>query len=267
MEEHAQALEEAWTGPRQAFVPAPDTRIVEEPGLTYVLTPSVVASSFNEVWRVELSDEDADAAIDRVIAAYRARGRASKWIVTDESRPRDLVARLEARGLVAWGARAMACEPSLAITTPPDVAVEPVDVANEAEYCETLLAGFGQPDDATFAAVVARTRACIAPRHRLYLARIDGAPVGAASWAALPRSAYLGGAAVAPAFRGRGVYRALVAARLADARAHGYGLATTQAREATSAPILARLGVRTLARFVVVGPPSTAPPRAAPPTA
>ena len=56
------------------------------------------------------------------------------------------------------------------------------------------------------------------------------------------RSAYLVGGVVLPAFRGRGVYRALIAARLRHARAAGVAVVTTQARAATSAPILARLG-------------------------
>ena len=49
-----------------------------------------------------------------------------------------------------------------------------------------------------------------------------------------------------PAMRGRGVYRALIAARLRQALAAGIAVATTQARAGTSAPILARLGFVTL---------------------
>jgi GNAT superfamily N-acetyltransferase len=48
---------------------------------------------------------------------------------------------------------------------------------------------------------------------------------------------------VVPAFRGRGIYRALVRARLAHAAAEGATLALVHA-EPTSSPILQRLGFR-----------------------
>jgi hypothetical protein len=53
---------------------------------------------------------------------------------------------------------------------------------------------------------------------------------------------------VLPAARGRGAYRALVAARLAFLRARHVEYAVTQAREATSAPMLEHLGFETLFR-------------------
>jgi GNAT superfamily N-acetyltransferase len=56
---------------------------------------------------------------------------------------------------------------------------------------------------------------------------------------------------VLPRFRGRGLYRALVGARLADARARGIALATAHAREETSAPLLEKMGFETVCRFPV----------------
>jgi GNAT superfamily N-acetyltransferase len=49
-------------------------------------------------------------------------------------------------------------------------------------------------------------------------------------------------AAVLEPYRGRGVYRALVAARLTYAAGHGATMALTQGRPSTSSPILQRLG-------------------------
>jgi hypothetical protein len=59
---------------------------------------------------------------------------------------------------------------------------------------------------------------------------------------------YLVGAQVVEAARGRGLYKALTAERLAFLRARGIGYAVTHAREATSAPRLERLGFETLFR-------------------
>lgn len=60
--------------------------------------------------------------------------------------------------------------------------------------------------------------------------------------------AYLLGTQVFEAARGRGAYRALVAARLAFLRERGIDVAVTHAREATSAPMLEHLGFETLFR-------------------
>jgi N-acetylglutamate synthase-like GNAT family acetyltransferase len=50
------------------------------------------------------------------------------------------------------------------------------------------------------------------------------------------------GAATLTAYRGQGVYTALMAQRLADARAMGMEAAILQADRTTSAPICANLG-------------------------
>jgi len=54
----------------------------------------------------------------------------------------------------------------------------------------------------------------------------------------------LGGAATLEEFRGQGTYTALVARRLADARADGRTAAVIQGDRRTSAPICAKLGFR-----------------------
>ncbi len=87
------------------------------------------------------------------------------------------------------------------------------------------------------------------PKQVRFLAWADGVAAGAAALGDLGDHAYLTGAAVIDAHRGRGLYRALVAARLAHCRARDIPLAVTQAREGTSAPILERLGFETVYRF------------------
>jgi GNAT superfamily N-acetyltransferase len=64
-----------------------------------------------------------------------------------------------------------------------------------------------------------------------------------------PGRAFAGlyGGGVAPAFRGKGIYRALVAVRAQEARRRGYRYLMVDAA-AASAPILARLGFEALAR-------------------
>jgi GNAT superfamily N-acetyltransferase len=82
---------------------------------------------------------------------------------------------------------------------------------------------------------------------------VDGEPAGAGSLSLFPPDgATLNGGAVRPRFRGRGVYRALVAARLRMARDAGAaGLVVWGG--SMSAPILARMGFQTVSwrRFYV----------------
>ncbi|HVY44897.1 MAG TPA: GNAT family N-acetyltransferase, partial [Minicystis sp.] len=79
-----------------------------------------------------------------------------------------------------------------------------------------------------------------------FLARAGGAGAGTAALVLHDDFGYLLGAHVVPAFRRRGAYTALVAARLAFLARRGIGLAVTQARVETSAPILERLGFATV---------------------
>jgi GNAT superfamily N-acetyltransferase len=83
-------------------------------------------------------------------------------------------------------------------------------------------------------------------RQHMFIAYCDGVAAGAASYVPFARSAFLMSGVVLERFRGRGLYRALVHARLAHARARGLSLATTHAREDTSAPILEQLGFETV---------------------
>ena len=83
-------------------------------------------------------------------------------------------------------------------------------------------------------------------RQHLFIAYCDGVAAAAASYVPFARSAFLMGGVVLEKFRGRGLYRALVHARLAHARVRGISLATTHARESTSAPILEKLGFETV---------------------
>lgn len=247
-------IEEAANAPYRAFVPAPDTELVETPELRYVLTPSAQEGSSNEV-RFAALDADVDAVIDRVLATYAAHGCSLRWVISPGSRPADLGERLRARGLESWWARAMSCETAMPIEVPGDVEVELVeDERALAVFVRTMLEAWQLGSEGSLRAHVARARA--QRRHHMFVVRVAGELAGAAQWSDLGTSAYLGGAAVLSAFRGRGAYRALVAARLAHALGVGRTLATTQARERTSAPILDRLGFETLYRFEMLATPA-----------
>ncbi|MFN0246185.1 MAG: GNAT family N-acetyltransferase [Kofleriaceae bacterium] len=231
-------------------LPWPDTRVIQREGWYQVITPSTRSAIANEVCTSRLTDSDADAVIDRTCAEYAAAGVPFKWFVGPDTTPSDMGRRLEARGFRGVAVRGMAIEPSTwRATVPDDVTVEEVTVETLDEYNACFAAGWSVPmpeaQTATLAAAIA------SGRFRMYVARIDGAAVGTCGLVVKPRSIYLVGGNVLPAYRRRGVYRAMLATRLASATSAGVGLAVTQAREESSAPILEALGFESVCSAVI----------------
>lgn len=251
MDDHA-LLQEVLVASRRAFVPMPDTRVVERPGWMQIVTPSLPQGGLNEVCLAVLSPAEADAVIDATIASYRDLGVRFRWTIGPDSAPDDLAARLQARGLtpeIVWGV-ARPIE-GLPLSAPAGVSIEPVDEGNIHAFTEVMARGW-EMDPAPLLAFHRRILAVDSKRVPMQLARLDGEPAGAAAVALLPRSAYLMGAVVLPEHRGRGLYRALVGSRLHEAARNGCTLATTQARADTSHPILRRLGFRDVCRLTML---------------
>jgi GNAT superfamily N-acetyltransferase len=249
--DEAALLEEVLAPPRRAFFPLPDVTVVERPGWMQLITPAFKRGGMNEVSLSVLEDGEADSIIDATVAQYRGLGISFRWSVAPGSAPSDLGERLARRGLARTAGMCMA---SLT-RDPPQVShgsirVEEVSPARVDEFT-ALAADAWQVDREP---LLRLNRAVVEhPEHgqRLYLATFDGQPVATAAIALFERSAYLMSGVVLPEFRRRGVYRALVAARMRAARERGIGLVTCHAREQTSAPLLARMGFVSVCRYAV----------------
>lgn len=95
-----------------------------------------------------------------------------------------------------------------------------------ARWADTSARGWGdQPGAAEFVRDFAPVAGAAAGTH-CFLAEVDGEPAGAGTLAMHDGVAILAGASTVPTFRGRGVQKALLQARLAHAAAHGCDLAT-----------------------------------------
>lgn len=108
---------------------------------------------------------------------------------------------------------------------PPGVAIEPVGEEDIEVWERTLHLGFasgGEP--VRFAVDIGRVRAQV-PNSLMLMATVEGVPAGGASLATHEGVALMSGAAVLPAFRGRGIQQALTAARLRLATERGCTLA------------------------------------------
>ena len=169
--------------------------------------------------------EDADQ-IDGIAGFYRERS-VRAWIeLAPSMRFEPLAATLAEAGAAQIGFHTMLAGPAVA-TTSADVHVEPVD--DPELFADVLLRGHGVPEGAR-----TRDRASVArwkdqQGWRLYLARVDGEPAGAALLTLDDDFAYLANASTLPEFRNRGVQTALIGARIADAAALGAHSVSSQA--------------------------------------
>jgi hypothetical protein len=179
----------------------------------------------------------------------RRRGRsACTWEVGTHATPVDLVDRLHTLGLVDDNPNPLAVGMVLEsppAQAPPGIEVRRVENADDAFAAARIAAvAFGMPPPV-------RRPFTPDPNNVVYVALVDGEPVARASASFGLHGVSLFGGSTLPAARGRGAYRALVAARWEDAVARGTPLLVTQAGS-MSRPILARLGFRELCELRIL---------------
>jgi GNAT superfamily N-acetyltransferase len=243
--DRSERIRETFLAPAGTVLLSRDSRVVERDGWYQIITPTSGSTLGNEVVWSRVPAAGADEVVRRTMREYDDAGVPFKWCVGPLTEPAEFGSVLERHGFVGWDVLGMAIAPSAwQPSRRAGVVVEPVTAATVDVYYQTFVAGWGDgaraPDPARHGEDL--VAALATGRLELFLARVDGAPAGTAGTLRKPRSGYLIGGNVLPAYRGAGVYRALLDERLGRLAAAGVPLATTQARAATSAPILARLG-------------------------
>lgn len=195
---------------------------------------------------VDWWDFGADRAFEiaaREAAFYRPLGEL-KWKVYDHDAPANLGAALAAAGFVAERRETFL---ALDLADPrawpaPPAGIEVRQVADRAGV-EDMIA----VSEAAFGAASwnadALTERLTDPGLEMYVVYADGQPVTSGRLELFEGTPFAGlyGGGTMPAFRGRGAYRALVAARAAAAQRRGFRYLATDARD-TSRPILERVG-------------------------
>jgi ribosomal protein S18 acetylase RimI-like enzyme len=157
--------------------------------------------------------EDAER-VPEIASFYRDRGVRGWLELAPSARFERLANALVEAGAGQIGFHAMLVGPAVA-PDQPDVHVEHAD--DPELFADMILRGHGVPEGARV-----RDRASVArwkelDTWRLYLARVDGEPAGAALLTLDGDFGYLANASTLPEFRNRGVQTALIAARIADA--------------------------------------------------
>ena len=209
------------------------------------------APGWNVAQRFRIGDGDVEAVVDEVREIVRGRGRtALTWEVGSSATPSDLAERLLALGMVDDSDPHVI---GMVLDKPPaqaptDVEVRRVETMEEQRIASRIAAiGFGmKPDE-----VGVEDPEPPVPGIETYLAYVDGEPVARGTAAFSEHGVTLFGGATLPEARGRGAYRALVAARWEDAVAAGKPALVTQAG-AMSRPILLRLGFREICEIRIL---------------
>jgi GNAT superfamily N-acetyltransferase len=215
------------------------------PGVRAHATPQASHPIGNLVGVATLTEDNADAVITQVREFFAARDHIVGWWVNPSSTPGDLVSRLEAAGFakVIELAGQVLTNLGLAMKVNPAVTVRQATHEDRDALIRVYATAYPLPEEL---AAVCTDVLPLAAGGRHYLAFLDGVegPVAVASMFPFPKStvAVMQGAATLNAYRGHGVYTALMAKRLADARDMGMEAAILQADRTTSAPICANLG-------------------------
>ena len=204
----------------------------------------------NLVGMADIAPDAVDATLKMVRNRYSGGRKAYGWVTGPLTRPHDLGQRLVTSGLVKEDEMAGMVLTDLAVPIAVDPKIEIREATlHEAQEASAMMArAYDMPEEVArfFNVLLAMTDGKV--KNRGYFAYVDGGtePVAWSYLVYLPDSpiVLLGGAATVPEHRGRGIYSALVAKRLADARADGRRAAVIQAVRATSAPICAKLGFR-----------------------
>lgn len=194
-----------------------------------------------------LDETDADAAIAEQIAYFSGLGRAFEWKLYGHDRPVDLGLRLRAAGFVPEPEETLMIAEvavlDLGAEPPEGVRLVPVtDAAGVALVADVHERAFGA--DGSRMREQLNARLARDPDTVVATVALAGdVPVSAARMELVPGTRFAGlwGGGTVEAWRGRGVYRALVAHRARAALDRGYRYLQADASD-RSRPILERLG-------------------------
>ena len=231
-------------------------RSPHQPGELVERSDSVVRVLAEDGWNAVLWSELDPISADEVIAEQVDRfgrlGAPWEWKHYSYDLPDDLPARLVAAGLTAEPSEALMvvdlAELALSPAVPDGVVIVPVvDAADVAALVGLHDEVFGGDHAAVGRALAAQLRAD-PPAGGAALAVVDGVAVsaGRVEFARGTDFASIWGGGTLPAWRGRGLFRALVAHRARLATFEGFRYLQVDAT-ADSRPILARLGFVELA--------------------
>jgi GNAT superfamily N-acetyltransferase len=222
----------------------PDGRVEDDGRVVAMIGP------VNTVVWSDLDGADADAVIAEQVRRFA--GRPWEWKHYSYDRPADLQERLLAAGLTRQEEETLLiadiAELDLDVKPPPGVELRAVEDERDVETFVSVHNEVFGGDYSDLGAVLLATLTHRPERVAAVIAWAEGTPVSAARAEFHTGTAFasLWGGGTVPDWRGRGVFRSLVAYRAALARAKGFRYLQVDASP-DSRPILGRLGFVELA--------------------
>jgi GNAT superfamily N-acetyltransferase len=197
----------------------------------------------------ELSTDELQALVDRMVAFYREHETSFEWKTFDHDRAYLLALLLTAgaepqehEALVLGEARTLATD----VVLPTGIELRQVSAREDLERIAAMESEVWGEDWSWMADDLEARLTAVDPIH-VFVAESDGSVVSAAWLAPMSgtRVAGLWGGSTLAAYRGRGIYRALVATRAQRALDLGYSILQVDASD-DSRPILERLGLHVI---------------------
>jgi len=222
----------------------PDTRREELPQL--VRHVDLVGNSGTVIFS-RLSSETVDTAITEQCAYFRSLGQAFEWKAFAHDQPRDLIQRLAAHGFDLDETEAVMV---LDLNDPPAALLAPTGAVNRLNHPDELrdVSAIKQQIGDDWSVERLAFELEHAPDYlSVYVAYVENV-AAACAWIRFPPGspfASLWGGATLPELRNRGLYTALLAARVQEARARGWQYVTIDAGH-MSRPIVEKRGFRLL---------------------
>lgn len=242
----------------------PGTEVIDTPRYAAIVAPGE-GPYLNVVQRLRLRPEEVAPVVAELRGRFAAAGCPGvTWEVGASATPGDLVERLIGLGMVPEPREPLVTGMVLARPLPSPstgVVARRVTTLDEFRIASAILhRAFGGEGDEDPAAVdAAFLRHTAAPHLARYLAWLGDAPVAAADALFVDAGVVMNGSATLPEARGRGAYRALIAARWEEGARRGTPVLITQAG-AMSRPILVRLGFEEVVEIRVLLDAPASPP-------
>jgi hypothetical protein len=240
----------------RALFDAQQRRDLELPGMRREALPQLVRfvdllGTDSAVLYSRLTPESADDTIREQVAYFDSLGHTFEWKHYDYDTPPDLQARLVAHGFVADEPETVVvldvADLPPALTGPVHADIRPITSPEDLDAVIGIKEEVWE-DDASWLRQQLTNELRLTPDLiRIYVAYVDGVPASSA-WLRLHPGTQFGslwGGSTLMAYRGRGLYTALLAVRAQDALARGVRFLTVDASP-MSRPILEKLGFQAI---------------------